>query len=187
MPRRSSALLCSLVAWLPAAHATPNDGITGSYVRAEFGRSRFGMTETATTRASDDQGRASKLFYGYRFDAHWGFELGAVQLGSFRRSASLDGMAAARPEEGRARSVFAVATGRAPLGDTWAALFRAGMGSGRIRGDAVAGGRNSPTFGAGVEYRPRPSLVLALNYDDHGRLADAIRARSLVVGLHFTL
>lgn len=184
---RSSALLWLLFAWLPATQAAPNDGIVGSYVRAEFGSSSFGLPEASTTWASDDRGRAGKLFYGYRFDERWGVELGYGKLGSFRLGVSRNGIAGSSPARGRASNGFAVATGRLPLGNTWATLVRGGLSSGRVRGDGVAGSKTSPTLGIGVEYRPRPSLVMTLNYDNYGELADELKARSLVFGLHFTL
>ena len=47
---------------LPAAQASPNDGIFGAYVRAELGISRFAVAGPATLCSADDRGRAGELW-----------------------------------------------------------------------------------------------------------------------------
>lgn len=179
------ATLLLLALALPAVQAAPNDGRVGAYARVEVGASHFKPSGASAVRASDDRGQALKVFAGYRFDEQFGLELGVASLGHFRQTVKIDGLEV--EQSGRAYSVFAVATARLPLGEDWAGLARAGLSSGRVRGEGLGGGRTSPTLGLGIEYRPRPNIALSLNHDRYGELSDQVEASAVVFGFHLTL
>lgn len=185
MSSRLFPLFLGLQAWLSATYAAPNDGLVGSYLRAELGRSSFSVG--AVAGPSDDRGHAGKLFYGYRFNEQFGVELGYAQLGNFSRSVRGVGPVATGTEEGRARSIFTVGTGRLALEDHWATLGRVGLSLGQVRVGGAAAGKTSPLLGFGLEFRPWPGLSFTLNADHYGELANGFKARSLFFGFHFTL
>lgn len=171
-----AAALISL--WLPTVHAAPNDGISGGYARLEVGRSSFSLSGASAQADADSHGTAVRLFGGYRFAQGLGVELGYAALGSL--------------QGGKARSWFGVATGRWPVGESFAGHLRLGLSAGRVSGghmpplgDGLTGSRTSATWGVGGEYRPQPNVALTLNYDDYGRLSDRVEARSLTVGFHY--
>lgn len=174
------------------AQADPNDGIVGAYARIEVGTSHFGLSGAAIRSGADEHGQAAKVFGGYRFDSGLGIEMGYAALGSFSEVIAVGGDSVRQSL--KARSVFAAATGRWPLGDSFALRGRLGLSSGRVFGtdrlappDQRIGTKVSPMIGLGVEYRPRSNVALTLNYDDYGRLSNAVKADALVFGLHFTL
>ena len=47
------------------------------------------------------------------------------------------------------------------------------------------GSANSLLIGVGAEYRPRSNVALTVNYDSYGKLANNVKADSLVFGVHF--
>ena len=189
---KSSLFLLTLLSTLTlAAQAAPNDGIVGPYARVEVGRSNFGLSSALPQTASDKHGQAAKLFGGYRFDENLGFEAGYAALGSFSESVTLGG--ASVKQDGKARSIFAVATGRLALGESFAVHGRLGLSSGKVSGtnglpaaNSLMGSKSSVLFGVGAEYRPRPNVALTLNYDSYGKLSYKVTANALVVGVHFT-
>ncbi len=173
-----------------AVQAAPNDGIVGPYARVEVGRSNFGLSNTLPQQGSDKHGQAAKLFGGYRFNENFGVEAGYAALGSFSESVTVG--SASVKQDGKARSIFAVATGRLPLGESFAVHSRLGLSSGKVSGtnglpaaNNLMGSKNSVLFGLGAEYRPTSNVALTLNYDDFGHLSTRVRANSLVAGLHF--
>ncbi len=173
-----------------AVQAAPNDGIVGAYARVEVGRSNFGLSSGLPQSGSDNHGKAYKLYGGYRFNENFGVEAGYAALGSFSQSVTVGG--ASVKQDGRARSIFAAATGRLPLGDSFALHGRLGVSSGKISGrnvlpasDSLIGSATSLMVGAGAEYRPRPNVALTINYDDYGHLSRKVKASSLVFGVHF--
>ena len=183
------ALLCTLTL---AAQAAPNDGIVGAYARVEVGRSNFGLSSTLPQVASNEHGQAVKLFGGYRFNENLGVEVGYAALGSFTKSVIVAG--ASVKQDGSARSVFGVATGRMPVADSFALHGRLGLSFGKVsgtnlllEGDNLMGSKTSVLFGLGAEYRPKPNIALTVNYDSYGKLSNSVTASALVFGLHFTL
>lgn len=190
---KSSILALAVLGALSApAHATPNDGIVGAYARVEVGASNFGVSSATPRSGSDDHGQAVKAFGGYRFDAGLGVELGYAALGSFSELITIGGTSSQQKLKGR--SVLAAATGRWPVGESFAWHGRLGLSSGRVFGtdrlpqaEQRIGGKTSPWIGLGVEYRPRSNLALTLNYDDYGKLSNKVKASALLFGLHFTL
>ena len=181
------SLLCTLTM---AVQAAPNDGIVGPYARVEVGRSNFGLTSALPQAGSDKHGQAAKLFGGYRFNENLGIEAGYAALGSFSESVTIGG--ASVKQDGKAHSIFGVATGRLPLGESFAVHGRLGLSSGKVSGTNVLpaannlmGSKTSVLFGVGAEYRPTPNVALTLNYDDFGKLSNKVKANSLVFGLHF--
>jgi OOP family OmpA-OmpF porin len=183
------SLLCSLAV---PAQAAPNDGLTGAYARVEVGRSSFSLASTQPQTGADDHGKAVKVFGGYRFDQHLGVEAGYAALGSFSDSLTVDGVRV--QQDGRARSLFAAATGRLPLGESFALHGRLGLSAGRVSGTPVLpasahllGSQTSVMYGVGAEYRPRPNVALTLNVDHYGKLSDQVKASAVVLGLHITL
>ncbi len=175
-----------------AALAAPNDGIVGSYLRVEGGRSNFGVSTTGPRDGSNDHAQAAKLFGGYRFNENFGVELGYAALGSFSESVVVGG--AVVRQDGKASSLFGAATGRLPLNESFALHGRLGLSSGKVRGtdlmpqgDTLTGGKTSMLFGLGVEYRPKSNIALTLNYDSYGKLSNKVKANALVFGFHFTL
>ena len=123
------ALLCTLTL---AARAAPNDGIVGAYARVEVGRSNFGLSSTLPQVASNEHGQAVKLFGGYPFNENLGVEVGYAALGSFTKSVMVAG--ASVKQDGTARSVFGVATGRMPVADSFALHGRLGLSFGKVSG-----------------------------------------------------
>jgi OOP family OmpA-OmpF porin len=190
---KSSILALAIFGALTSqAQAAPNDGIVGAYARVEVGASNFGLSSTTLRLGSDDHGQAAKVFGGYRFDAGLGIEVGYAALGSFSEVITVGG--ASGQQELRGRSVFAAATGRWPVGESFAWHGRLGLSSGRVVGtdrlpqaDQRTGGKTSPLIGLGAEYRPRSNIALTLNYDDYGKLSNKVKASALLFGLHFTL
>lgn len=190
---KSSLFVLSLLSTLTlAAQAAPNDGIVGPYARVEVGRSHFGLSSSLPQSGSDEHGQAVKVFGGYRFNENLGVEAGYAALGSFSESASVGG--ASVQQDGRARSIFGVATGRLPLGESFALHGRLGLSSGKVSGtnllpagDSLMGSKTSVLFGLGAEYRPQPNVALTVNYDSYGKLSNNVKASALVFGLHFTL
>jgi opacity protein-like surface antigen len=175
-----------------AARAAPNDGIVGAYARVEVGRSNIGLSNTQAQAGSNDHAQAVKLFGGYRFDQNLGVELGYAALGSFSQSATVGG--AGVRQDAKARSTFAVATGRMPVGEAVALHGRLGLSSGKVSGatllpqsDSLMGSKTSVLFGLGAEYRPRSNIALTLNVDSYGKLSNKVKASALVFGFHFTL
>ena len=190
---KSSLFVLSLLSTLTlAAQAAPNDGLTGAYARVEVGRSNFGLSSTLPQAGSDDHGQAVKGFGGYRFNENFGLEAGYAALGSFSESVTVGG--ASVKQDGKARSIFGAATGRLPLGESFALHGRLGLSSGKVSGtnllpasDTLMGSKTSVLFGVGAEYRPKPNVALTVNYDNYGKLSNNVKASALVVGLHFTL
>ncbi len=190
---KSSLLALALLGVLSSqAQAAPNDGIVGAYARVEVGASNFGLSSTSLQSRSDDHGQAAKLFGGYRFDAGLGIEVGYAALGSFSEVVMIGGTSGRHEFKGR--SVSAAATGRWPVGESFALHGRLGLSSGRVVGtdrlpqtDQRIGGRTSALIGLGAEYRPRSNIALTLSYDDYGKLSNEVRASALLFGLHFTL
>ena len=190
---KSSLFVLSLLSTLSlAAQAAPNDGLTGAYARVEVGRSNFGLSSTLPQAGSDDHGQAVKVFGGYRFSENLGVEAGYAALGSFSESVTVGG--ASVKQDGKARSIFGAATGRLPLGESFALHGRLGLSSGKVSGtnllpasDNLMGSKTSVLFGVGAEYRPKPNVALTVNYDHYGKLSNNVKASTLVVGLHFTL
>ena len=141
---------------------------------------------------SDDHGQAVKVFGGYRFSKNLGVEAGYAALGSFSESVTVGG--ASVKQDGKARSIFVAATGRLPLGESFALHGRLGLSSGKVSGtnlllasDNLMGSKTSVLFGVGAEYRPKPNVAITVNYDNYGKLSNNVKASALVVGLHFTL
>ena len=188
---KSTLFFLSLLSTLTmAVQAAPNDGIVGPYARVEVGRSNFGLANTLPQVASDRHGQAAKLFGGYRFNENFGVEAGYAALGSFSESVTVG--AASVKQDGKARSLFGVATGRLPFGESFAVHGRLGLSAGKVSGtnglpaaNNLMGSTTSVLFGLGAEYRPTSNVALTLNYDDFGHLSTRVRANSLVVGLHF--
>lgn len=188
----SLSVLALLSTLALSAEAAPNDGIVGAYARVEVGRSNFSLASALPQTESDRHGRAVKVFGGYRFDEHLGMEAGYAALGSFRESVIVGGSTVS--QDGKARSLFAAATGRLPLGEAFALHGRLGVSFGKVsgtnllpEGDSLMGSQTSALFGLGAEYRPKPNLALTLNYDSYGKLSNKVKADALVLGLHFTL
>jgi OOP family OmpA-OmpF porin len=174
------------------ARAAPNDGIVGAYLRVEVGASSFGLSSSSLQSRSDDHGQAAKIFGGYRFDAGPGIEVGYAVLGSFSELIMVGGTSGQKDLKGR--SLFAAATGRWPMGESFALHGRLGLSSGRVFGtdrlpqaDQRIGRKTSALIGLGAEYRPRSNITLTLSYDDYGKLSNEVRASALLLGLHFTL
>jgi len=119
-------------------------------------------------------------------------EAGYAALGSFSENLTVGG--ASVKQEGKARSIFSAATGRLPLGESFALHGRLGLSSGKVSGtnvlpanDNLMGSKTSVLFGVGAEYRPKPNVALTVNYDSYGKLSNNVKASALVFGLHFTL
>ena len=190
---KSTLLILSLLGtWSLAAQAAPNDGIVGAYARVEVGRSQFALSGTRQPSSTDDSGQAIKVFGGYRFDEHVGVEAGYAALGSFSETVNVGG--ANVTQEGKARSLFGAATGRLPLGESFAVHGRLGLSAGKVSGtnglpagDTLMGSKTSVLFGLGAEYRPRPNVALTVNLDRYGKLSNKVKASALVFGFHFTL
>lgn len=182
--------LLGLLALALSAQAAPNDGILGPYARVEVGRSNFSLSNALPQTNSDKHGQAAKLFGGYRFNENFGVEAGYAALGSFSESVTV-GTASVK-QDGKARSIFAVATGRLPFGESFAVHGRLGLSAGKVSGtnglpaaNNLMGSTTSVLFGLGAEYRPTSNVALTLNYDDFGHLSNKVKANSLVAGLHF--
>ena len=190
---KSSFFVLSLLSTLTlAAQAAPNDGIVGPYARVEVGRGNFGLSSALPQSSSDEHGQAVKVFGGYRFDENLGIEAGYAALGSFSESVTAGG--ASVRQDCKARSIFGAATGRLPLGESFALLGRLGLSSGKVSGtnvlpasDNVMGSKTSVLLGLGAEYRPKPNIALTVNYDSYGKLSNKVKADALLFGLHFTL
>ena len=185
-------VLAILSAFTLAAQAAPNDGIDGAYARVEVGRSNLGLSGTLPQAGSDNNAQAVKLFGGYHFNEHFGAEAGYAALGSFSKSVLVGGTSVT--QHGRASSTFAAATGRLPLGESFALHGRLGLSSGKVSGtnvlpasDNLMGSKNSVLVGLGAEYRPRLNIALTINYDSYGKLSNNVKANALLFGLHFTL
>ena len=162
----------------------PNDGITGLYARVEVGRANFDLSNGLPGQTLSQRGNAVKVFGGYHFNPNYGVEAGYAALGSLTTSAMQDG---------KASSVFGAATGRLPLGDSFALHGRLGASHGKVSGtdsapnsSTVFGSKNSVLLGVGAEYRPKPNIALTLKYDSFGKLSNNVDASSVVFGLHFT-
>lgn len=181
-----------LAASMAAAQAAPNDGIVGSYFRVDVGRSSFSLPVTPPRSTSDEHGLAVKVFGGYRFDNGLGLELGYASLGSFSETARVNGVSV--KQDGRARSVFGVATSRLPLGESFALHSRLGLSSGKVSGtnllppsDDLTGEKTSVMFGLGAEYRPTANVALTLSFDRYGNVSNKVKASSMLFGLHIGL
>ena len=190
---KSSIVAVALLSTLTfAAQAAPNDGIVGAYARVEVGRSNFGLSSSQPQVAASEHDQAIKLFGGYRCNENLGVEVGYTALGSFTKSVIVGG--ASVKQDGTARSVFGVATGRMPVAESFALHGRLGLSFGKVsgtnllpEGDNLMGSKTSVLFGLGAEYRPMPNVALTVNYDSYGKLSNSVTASALVFGLHFTL
>ena len=187
-----SFLFAVLSALALAAQAAPNDGLTGAYARVEVGRSNFGLSSTLPQAGADTHGQAVKVFGGYRFTENLGVEAGYAALGKFSESVAVGGVNV--KQDGKARSIFGVATARLPLGESFALHGRLGLSSGKVSGttvlpasDNLMGSKTSALVGVGGEYRPKPNIALTVNYDRYGKLSNHVKSSALVLGLHFTL
>ncbi|EHR71605.1 OmpA-like transmembrane domain protein [Burkholderiales bacterium JOSHI_001] len=183
------AILCALTS---PAQAASNDGVVGTHARVEVGGSHFSVASPTTRLAPDDHGQAAKVFIGYRFDTGLGLEVGYAALGSFSEGIAVGNTGGQQVLKGR--SVLAAATGRWPVGESFAWHGRLGLSSGRVFGtdrlpqaNPLSGSRVSPLVGLGAEYRPRSNMALTLNYDNYGKLSNQVKASALLFGLHFTL
>ena len=175
-----------------AAQAAPNDGIVGPYARIEVGSSNLSLSGSLPQMSANESGKAVKVFGGYRFNENFGVEGGYVALGSFSNRVIVGGTSFT--QDGNARSIFGAATGRIPLGESFALQGRLGVSFGEVSGtnllpeqDSLMGSKTSALFGVGAEYRPRPNVTLSINYDSYGKLSNNVTANALLFGLHFTL
>ena len=173
-----------------AAHAAPNDGIVGPYARVEVGVSNFSLSGSRPQTSTDGHGKAVKVFGGYRFNENLGIEAGYASLGSLSTSSTVGGINT--QIDGKASSVFAAATGRVPMGESFALQGRLGVSFGQVSGtsslpgsDYLIGRKTSVLIGVGAEYRPTSIVVLSINYDSYGKLSNDVSASSLVFGAHF--
>ena len=173
-----------------AAQAAPNDGIVGPYARVEVGSSNFSLSNSLPQTSADESGKAVKFFGGYRFNENFGVEAGYAALGSFSDRVIVGNTNVT--QEGKARSIFGAATGRLPLGESFALLGRLGVSFGKVSGtnmlpdkDSLIGKKTSVLVGAGAEYRPLSNVALTVNYDRYGKLSSKVSADSLVFGFHF--
>ena len=190
---KSSFFVLSLLSTFAlAAQAAPNDGLSGAYARVEVGQSNFSLSSALPQTGSDERGQAVKVFGGYRFNENLGVEAGYAALGRFSESVTVGG--ASLKQDGKARSIFGAATGRLPLGESFALHGRLGLSSGKVSGTNVlpAGGnlmgsKTSVLLGVGAEYRPKPNVALTVNVDSYGKLSNKVKASALVFGLHVTL
>jgi len=190
---KSSLFVLSLLSsFTLAAQAAPNDGLTGAYARVEVGRSNFSLSSALPQADSDDHGQAVKVFGGFRFNENFGVEAGYAALGKFSEHVTVGGVSV--KQDGKARSIFGAATGRLPVGESFALHGRLGVTFGKVSGtnvlpasDNLMGSKTSVLFGVGAEYRPKPNVALTVNYDSFGKLSNNVKASALVVGLHFTL
>ncbi len=153
--KSSSFVLAALSTLTLAAQAAPNDGIVGLYARIEVGGSNFGLSSARPVSTSDEHGQAVKAFGGYRLNENFGVEAGYAALGKFSKSITVGGSSVT--QDGKARSIFAAATGRLPLDDTFALHGRLGLSAGKVSGtnhlpasDNLMGGKTSVLFGLGA-------------------------------------
>ncbi len=191
----SLALLCTLAPAAQAAQASTSDDNTaspgvGPYARVEIGRTHFSLSNALPQVGVEHRGSAAKFFGGYRFNENLGVEGGYAALGSFSQSVTLGG--ATVRQDGKARSLYAAATGRLPLGESFALHGRLGVSFGKVSGTSVLpagnnllGSTASGLLGVGAEYRPTRNVALTVNYDNYGHLSDKVQASSLVFGVHF--
>ena len=189
---KSSLLALSLLSTLNlSAQAAPNDGTVGPYARVEIGRSNLGLSSALPQSGSDKYGQAVKLFGGYRFNDNLGVEAGcAAPLGSSSESVTVGGTSV--KQDGKARSIFAEATGRLALGESFALHGRLGLSSGKVSGTnmlpasaSLMGSANALMLGVGAEYKPVPDVALTINDDDYGHLSTKVKASGVIFGVHF--
>jgi len=188
---KQSILAIALLSTLAmSAQAAPNDGVVGPYARVEVGRTNFNLSSSLPQVGNDETGNAAKFFGGYRFTENFGAEVGYAALGSFSESVRIGGVNV--NQDGKARSVFAVATGRLPLHESFALHSRLGLSSGKVSGtnalpnnDSLMGSATSLMLGVGAEYKPTSNVAMTVNYDSYGKLSNNVKANSVVLGLHF--
>ena len=190
--KSSIFILAVLSTFTFATQAAPNDGVVGPYARIEVGRSNFNLSSALPQVGVDEQGKAVKIFGGYRFNKNFGLEGGYAALGSFREHVTVNGTSVT--QDGDARSVFGAATGRLPLSESFALQGRLGFSLGKVSGtnllpdkDNLMGSKTSVLFGVGAEYKPKSNIALTINYDNYGKLSNKVSASSVVFGLHFWL
>ena len=188
---KQSILAIALLSTLAlSAQAAPNDGVVGPYARVEVGRTNFSLSSKLPQVSNDETGNAAKFFGGYRFTENFGAEVGYSALGSFSETVKIG--SGSVKQDGKARSVFAVATGRLPLSESFALHGRLGLSSGKVtgtnvlpEGDNLMGSKRSALIGVGAEYKPMPNVAMTVNYDSYGKLSNNVKADSVVLGVHF--
>jgi len=163
----------------------------GRYVGISTGFSEFRTHDFSLPTTDDEEfGASGKVYAGYRFNRTYGVEAGFAHLGTLSETVQLGG---ARVEQkARAHGFYAAATGRMPLGESFALTGKLGVSFGKVRGtdllpasSSLMGSQRSLLVNLGAEYRLTPNLAFTVDYDRFGKLSDRVSAELISTGVRY--
>lgn len=187
-----SAILLATASLGVHAAAPGNDNPL--YVGAALGTSGFSLPSSHTPVPSggeknDKSGTALKLYGGYRLTEHFGVEAGYARLGRVSQWTSVNGVAARQAGSGQV--FYGAATGRLPIGESFALNGRLGVARGKVSGgnklvpasQGIAGTATGVMIGFGAEYKVSQNVALTADYDYFGKMSKQVKGGMLTVGL----
>jgi OOP family OmpA-OmpF porin len=156
------------------------------YVGAGVGKAKIDLpdvnTATVTGTAATTKDTAFKLFAGYQISPIWGAEYGYDNLGKkYNASFTAGGISGSAPF--KLSNNYLAATGRLPIGSSFAFLGKLGA----VRNSSNGGGgcagptcvqvgadknRIQPMIGIGAEFSFAKNLAIRVEYETYGKTSD---------------
>jgi len=189
---KTSAISLAIVAVSSAnVNAAELSDQAGPYIGASSGLSEF-QTHDFGLRTTDDEefGAAGKVYAGYRFNRRFGVEAGFARLGTLSETVQLGGSRV--EQKARGRSLYAAATGRMPLSESFALTGKLGVSYGKVSGtnllpaaNSLMGTTRSLLVNVGAEYRFTPNVAFTVEFDRFGKLSDRVSANLVSTGVRY--
>lgn len=175
-------------------HAAAPGNDSPLYIGAAMGASSFSLPSSHTPVPSggeknDKSGTAFKLYGGYRLTEHFGVEAGYARLGRVSQWTSVNGVAARQTGSGQV--FYGAATGRLPIGESFALNGRLGVARGKMSGgnpllspgQNISGSATGVMAGVGAEYKLYQNVALTADFDYFGKVSKQAKGGMLTVGL----
>jgi OOP family OmpA-OmpF porin len=169
-----------------AAQSADADDYRGIYVGIGAGISGMELKDSAAPRVDDSlRGGVLKLFTGYQFNRFLGVEGGYARTEKFDETRTVSG--ASVKQSARSSIFYAAATGRLPIGDSFALTGKVGVARGKVHGDGsvtgaddLSGHANSALVGIGGQYRISEKTDVQLDIEGIDKLSSRVLSAGLV-------
>jgi OOP family OmpA-OmpF porin len=165
-----------------AAQSADADDYSGAYIGIGAGISGMDLKDSAAPSVDDSlRGSVLKLFAGYQFNRFVGVEGGYARTDKFDETRTVSG--ASVRQSARSTAFYGAATGRLPIGESFALTGKVGVARGKVSGDdSVAGPDNlyghdySTLVGIGGQYRIGEKTDLQLDIEGIDKLSRRVSA-----------
>lgn len=165
-----------------AAQSAEADDYRGIYVGIGAGIFGTELEDSAAPSVDDSlRGGVLKLFAGYQFNRFVGVEGGYARTGNFDETRTVNG--ASVRQSAKSNAFYAAATGRLPIGDSFALTGKVGVARGRVYGsdsvsgpDSLYGNDYSTLVGIGGQYRIGEKIDLQLDIEGIDKLSERVSA-----------